>query len=102
MTSGAAVSTPDSLCGHIDDFTPPSFTRGVDASELIIDNTNSFETRYYQIRNNGEQPTLRATLPAVETSLNIYVETAGLWFQTDTSGLIFPFDGADGPCFVTY
>ena len=100
VTTGAAVTTPDSPCGYIGDFIPPSFPPNEDVIGLLLANTYPFDAHYYQIRKYGDQPTLRVTLVADQQM--IIDDAAGLLFFTDTSGLIFPFDGADGPCYAIY
>ena len=97
-TTGVTTEA-DSLCGHIDDFTPPSFT-STSNPRITITNTNPFDASYYQIRNDSDQPTLRLTLAAGEQS--IIDNTAGLWFFTDHSGLVFPFENVDPPCYVVF
>ena len=101
MTSAdSAVSTTESLCGHVDDFTPPSFTPG-SGPQLTANNDDPFDVRAHHIRNNGDPPVLRATIAAGETHV-FSSNTAGLWFFSTLSGRVVPIDGADPPCYVVF
>ena len=101
MTTQLAVVTTGSPCGHIEEFSPPAFTPGSCSTNINAVNSDAFDKHFYHIRNHGDTPVLRVTIPAGESRM-ISSNTAGLWFYTTVGGTLVPLTEPHHACYVIF